>query len=205
MEDFAARSTPTRPLGPGPSLHAQAVLRTRAEGETFRFSRFRFSFSTHTHDPARVRGPPDLFCQRRFSPPPSHVEGTWPSTASWERPAATLESGGGQHGIWPRIRALLHQPHLRRCQAARSTGHRHRPSAAPKCPRARTHAPHSPARGQRPEHADQKKELRTPVLRYRASIEALMHVRCAPRSGFACGHVLPTPMRADPKKLRPLA
>ena len=143
-----------------------------------------------------VRGVLDRHCQRRFSPPPSHVEGTWPSTASWERPAATLESGGGQHGIWPRIRALLHQPHLRRCQAARSTGHRHRPSAAPKCPRARTHAPHSPARGQRPEHADQKKELRTPVLRYRAFREALMHVRCAPRSGFACGHALPTPMRA---------
>ena len=143
-----------------------------------------------------VRGVLDRHCQRRFSPPPSHIEGTWPSTASWERPAATPETGGGQHGIWPRIRALLHQPHLRRCQAARSTGHRHRPSAAPKCPRARTHAPHSPARGQRPEHTDQKKELRTPVLRYRAFREALMHVRCAPRSGFACGHALPTPMRA---------
>ena len=61
MEDFARCSSPTRPLGPGPSRHAQAVLRTRAEGETFRFSRFRFFFSTHTHDPARVRGPPDLF------------------------------------------------------------------------------------------------------------------------------------------------
>ena len=92
-----------------------------------------------------VRGVLDRHCQRRFSPPPSHVEGTWPSTASWERPAATPESGGGQHGIWPRIRAPLHQPHLRRCQAARSTGHRHRPSAAPKRARARTRAPHSPA------------------------------------------------------------
>ena len=44
-------SSPTRPLGPGPSLHAQAVLRTRAQCMTDRFSRFRFFFSTHTHDP----------------------------------------------------------------------------------------------------------------------------------------------------------
>ena len=62
--------------------------------------------------------------------------------------------------------------------------------------RPRTHTRTTLARGQRPEHADQKKELRTPVLRYRAFREALMHVRCAPRSGFACGHALPTPMRA---------